>query len=172
MFRVSGHKFGVILSLIVSIFIVVPAGYAHASAAAGKVFNPDISANFLGLVAAGTDLSNDRTQSPHNGFSLQEAEVQIVSDVDPYFRGSVLLAIAQAAGSTEFAVDPEEVYLETISLPMLTIRAGKFKLALGKHNLLHTHVFPFIDSPLINQELMGEEGLNEAAISMDLLQPH
>ena len=44
-------------------------------------------------------------------------------------------------------------------------------MALGKHNQLHTHAFPFIDAPLINQLLLGSEGLNESGISADALIP-
>jgi hypothetical protein len=51
------------------------------------------------------------------------------------------------------------------------LRAGKMKLALGKHNLLHTHATPFIDAPLIHQALLGDEGLNEMAVSAAVLVP-
>ncbi|MGE0614324.1 MAG: hypothetical protein AB7P04_01675 [Bacteriovoracia bacterium] len=137
----------------------------------GKSFNPDISANFLGLLQRSTAISDDRTQVPHNGLSLQEAELQLAADVDPYLRASVLLSLHQEGGGTEFGIDPEEVFLETLSLPSLSLRAGKFKLALGKHNLLHTHAYPFIDAPLIHQNLLGDEGLNEVAISAAILIP-
>ncbi len=137
----------------------------------GRVFNPDISANFLGLLQRGSNLSEDRTQVPHNGFSLQEAELQFSSDVDVYFRGVVRLGIAQESGATDYGIDPEEVYLETLTLPQVTLRAGHFKMALGKHNLLHTHAFPFIDAPLIYQQLVGDEGLNESAVSAAILIP-
>ncbi len=52
----------------------------------GKGFNPDTSLNFLGLWQRGTGASDVRTDVPHNGFSLQEAELQLSSDVDPYLR--------------------------------------------------------------------------------------
>src|SRR6185295_19409236 len=80
-------------------------------------------------------------------------------------------SVAQKAGTTEFGIDPEEVFLETISLPSVTLRAGKFKAALGKHNMLHTHAYPFIDAPLINQVLLGDEGLNEVGFSAAVLLP-
>lgn len=139
--------------------------------AKGNAFNPDISANFLGLYERGTGVSDDRTQSPHNGFSLQEAELQMLADVDPYLRASVLLSISQQKNSTDYGIDPEEIFLETTSLPYVTIRGGKFKMALGKHNQLHTHAFPFIDAPLINQLVLGDEGLNETGVSANVLLP-
>jgi hypothetical protein len=104
---------------------------------------------------------------------LQEAEIQFTADVDPYFKAVALFSVSQEdkVSPRKFGIDPEEVYLETLSLPSVTIRAGKFKMAMGKHNQLHSHAYPFIDGPLINTQLLGEEGLNEAGVSAALLLP-
>lgn len=134
----------------------------------GKQFNPDVSANLLGLYQSG-DLSRDRNVSPHSGFSLQEAEVQFTSDIDVYFRGQAMFSLKQTAGA--WGIDPEEVFLETISLPRVTVRVGKFFMGMGKHNQLHEHAFPFIDAPLINEQLFGDEGLNEVGVSAAVLLP-
>lgn len=144
---------------------------SQAAPATRGAMNPDISANFLGLYQNSTGLSDDRTVVPHNGFTLQEAELQFTADVDPYLRAVALLAFKQENGSVEYGVDPEEVYLETISVPGVTLKAGKFKMAVGRHNLLHTHAFPFIDAPLIQQRLLGDEGLNDNGISAAALIP-
>ncbi|MCB0412555.1 MAG: hypothetical protein KDD22_08525 [Bdellovibrionales bacterium] len=137
----------------------------------GNAFNPDIGVNLLGLYQRGTELSDDRTVVPHNGFSLQEAEIQFTSDVDPYSRATALFSVHQEDGSEEYAIEPEEIYLESISLPWITLKAGKFKTAFGKHNQLHTHAFPFIDAPLVYQYLLGGEGLNEVGVSAAALIP-
>jgi hypothetical protein len=131
---------------------------------------PDISVNFLGLYLNGNGVSSDPQAPVHKGFSFQEAELQFMSDVDSYLRASALFSVGQEAGG-EYSIDPEEIFLETISIPSLTLRAGKFKMALGKHNQLHTHAFPFIDAPLIHQRLVGDEGLNESGVSASLLLP-
>jgi hypothetical protein len=146
----------------------IPFGTAHA--ANGKPFNPDISVNFLGLVQGGDALSQDRAADNHQGPSLQEAELQVFSDVDPYFTANALLSISPN-GAHDYSIDPEEVYVETTFLPSLTLRGGKFKAAFGKHNTLHTHAFPFLDAPLINQKLFGPEGLNEAGVSAAWMMP-
>ena len=57
--------------------------------------------------------------------------------------------------------------MEGTILNKLSFRAGKFFTPFGKHNLLHTHSFPFIDAPLINEEILGEEGLNETGMGVD-----
>ena len=156
--------------------VLLSALSGHECLAAGgvggsKAFNPDISVNFLGLVLRDTRGSNLRTDARHNGISFQEGEMQFIADVDPYFRASALFSVAQKDNSTDFGIDPEEVYAESISLPVVTVRGGKFKAALGKHNQQHTHAFPFIDAPLINQDLLGTEGLNEAGVSAAALIP-
>ncbi len=141
-------------------------------AASGKAFNPDVSVNFLGYARKGSVNTGDligRTSDVHNGFTFQEAEMQFFSDVDPYLKANALFSLSPSNSS--FGLDPEEVFFETTFIPMLTVRGGKFKAALGKHNTLHTHAFPFIDSPLINQDLLGREGLNETGLSVSALVP-
>lgn len=136
----------------------------------GKPFNPDLSVNFLGLIRDNTAADENRKNGPpYNGLSFQEAEIQFYSNVDAYLKAVALFSIAEDAG--KFGIDPEEVYAETITLPYVTLRAGKYKLALGKHNQLHTHAFPFIDPPLLQSKIIGEEGLNAAAVSASALIP-
>ena len=159
---------------VISIFVMSPlAGFA-ASPGAGKVFNPDTSVNFLGYVRRGSVNSGDassRDSAVHNGFTFQEAELQFFSEVDPYFRANALFSLAPSGTAGSFGFDPEEVFIESIALPVVSVKVGKFKAALGKHNGLHTHAFPFIDSPLISQQLLGVEGLNETGISVSALLP-
>jgi hypothetical protein len=143
--------------------------YAEPLPAVAKPFNPDISANFLGLLRHGTAYSNSRSTSPYNGLSLQEAEIYFSSNIDAYLKGVALFALTEDSGS--WGIEPEEVYVETTSLPYVTIRAGTFKLAFGKHNQLHTHAFPFIDAPIAQQTILGEEGLNSPAASASILIP-
>ncbi len=140
-------------------------------AGGAKAFNPDVSVNLLGRYRYLTHDSNNRTDELHNGLSFEESEFQFIADVDPYFRASALFSLTQKDGTTDFGIDPEEVYFETLSLPWVTLRGGKFKAAFGKHNQLHTHAYPFIDAPLINVDLLGREGLNDMGVSAAVLLP-
>src|SRR3990172_794042 len=92
-----------------------------------KGFNPDISVNLLGRYRYETHGSNDRTDGVHNGLSFEESEMQFSADVDPYFRAVALFSLSQEAGTTDFGIEPEEVFFETLSLPIVTFKAGKFK---------------------------------------------
>lgn len=106
-----------------------------------------------------------------NGFNVREIEVQFLSDVDAFTRLNVVLALhpeLESDGTTveeTWNIEPEIAYGESSAISGVTLRVGKFKAAMGKHNLLHTHAFPFIQAPLANQYLLGDEGLNDAGVS-------
>ena len=104
-----------------------------------------------------------------DGFSVQEVEIYFKSNIDPYWTGNVSLGIAQHEGA--FDLDLEEAFVESLFIPKLTVRMGKFYAFLGRHNNLHTHYYPFIDPPLINQTLFGFHGWNGSGASLAYLSP-
>ena len=132
-------------------------------ATTSKVFNPDIAAigNFVG--AAG--------ESPGGGepsLNMQEAEISFQAVVDPYARADFFVTLS-----------PEEVALEEgyITFPTLPggflTKVGKMRDAFGKVNGQHPHTLPWIDRPLVTQNLTGgEEGLADAGISVARLIPN
>lgn len=144
--------------------------YAENPATRGNTFNPDISANMLFLYRNGSR-GNDPTSTEKNGYSLQEAELQFTSDVDVYARANALFAMTYDSTNSRWNFEPEEVFAESLNLPYVTLKGGKFKAALGKYNVYHSHALPFIDGALINTELLGDEGLNDAGISASGLLP-
>jgi hypothetical protein len=102
----------------------------------------------------------------YSGMRLQEAEVRFSAVVDAYFKADMTLAISGTEN-----IELEEGVLETTSLPNVTLKAGKFYGALGKHNHLHTHAFPFVDAPIANEKILGGEGLNEVGMGASILLP-
>ena len=104
-----------------------------------------------------------------DGFSVQEVEIYFKSNIDPYWSGNVFLGVSQHG--SDFQLDLEEVFVESLFIPNVTIRAGKFYAFLGRHNNLHTHYYPFIDPPLINQTLFGAHGWSETGVSLAYLSP-
>jgi len=154
-----------------------PQGAAQPAAAKGvaSAFNPAISVNalFLGGYSSSPRTTNRLTGLDfHNGFNFKEAEFQFTADVDPYWKANFILAIDRN-GETEL----EEGYVTSEELPYdllpgnTSLKLGKFLPAFGKHNLLHAHQFPFIDQPLINQSVFGDEGLKEPGASIAYLLP-
>lgn len=153
------------------VFIFLTQSFAQKS-----LNSPNVSANALFLYQ-NSNFAKENTDTVRNGIDLQEAEIAFYSDVDPYTRLNILLAVSpeyEPNGSVveqKWNIEPEELYVETLQVPLATLRIGKFKAAFGKHNQLHTHAFPFVDAPLVNSGLLGEEGLNDVGISAALLLP-
>jgi hypothetical protein len=129
-----------------------------------KSFNPKI-----GINATFLDQSSER-DATEDGFSLSEVEMQFTSDIDAYFAGTILIGIEQE-DSGEYGIAPEEVFVETISIPNFTFKLGKSKMPLGRHNQLHPHAYPFVNAPLINENILGDEGLTEVGYGVSGLLP-
>jgi hypothetical protein len=152
--------------------------YGGAARAQSALKSPDVSANALFLYRQ-SNLAKGNADTERNGIDIQEAELAFYSEVDPYSRLNVLLSIhpeyeldaATGRVNESWAIEPEEAYAESNRVPLTTLKAGKFKAAFGKHNPLHTHVFPFVDAPVANRALLGEEGLNDVGLSAAVLLP-
>ena len=104
-----------------------------------------------------------------DGVSIQEVEFYFKSNIDPYFSGDISVGLSPHKGG--FELDIEEAFVESLFIPSLTVRVGKFYALLGRHNNLHTHYYPFIDPPLINQTLFGFHGWNGTGASLAYLSP-
>lgn len=131
--------------------------------ASSKVFNPDIAVigNFLG--AAG---KNDVNPSP--ALEMPESEASFQAVVDPYARADFFMAFG------EQGVDLEEGFITFPAIPGgFLVKAGKQRAAFGKVNMLHTHVLPWADRPLVTNNLVGgEEGITDAGLSVARLVPN
>jgi hypothetical protein len=104
---------------------------------------------------------------------LHEAEISLQSVVDPYARADFFISLSRNAETGEFGAEVEEGYLTTLSLPgHLQLKAGKFKQALGRINIVHPHALPFVDLPNAYVRFFGEEGLNDEGISVSWLLPN
>ena len=138
--------------------------FAQGPVGASTAMNPNIGANFLMT-------AQRNTSKTANGISFEEAEFSFKSDVDPYLIANMVFSVSPRSDNpNEFGIDPEEVYVDTTFIPKLTLRAGKFYGFFGRHNFLHTHAFPFIDAPLINQALLGD-AINGTGLSAFILLP-
>ena len=149
---------------------------------ANDIKTPNVSVNTLFLYR-NSNFHKENTDSinpdqERNGFNLQEAELQFRADVDPYTRMSLLLSIhpsyevnASSTVEEKWHIEPEEGFVESNSISDVTVKIGKFKAAMGKHNLLHSHAFTFVDAPLANLNLLGDEGLNDVGASVAALLP-
>jgi hypothetical protein len=148
-----------------------PMAQAPARSASESAFNPAVS-----LVLAGSygNLSRDPDDYAISGFvpanngvspgtrglSLRESELAIAANIDPYFRGNMLLSVDEAN-----TVSVEEAYFQTIGLGHgLTLKGGRFLSAIGYQNELHGHAWDFVDAPLVYRAFLagdnyGDDGL-------------
>jgi hypothetical protein len=133
-----------------------------AGGAAAKALNPDISVigDFVG--AAGNPQNR-----PTPSLEMHESEVGFQEVIDPYSRADFFLTFG------EHGVDLEEGYLTFTALPAgLQLRVGKMRAAFGKVNTLHNHVLPWVDRPLVTQNLVGgEDGIDDAGFSLSRILP-
>src|SRR3989475_553222 len=136
--------------------------YGGASAAAAKVFNPDISVigDFLGGVGNGNPRSTPSLE-------MHESEVGFQAIIDPYARADFFISFG------EKGVNLEEGYLTLSALPAgLQMKVGKMRAAFGKVNTLHNHVLPWTDRPLVTQNLVGgEDGIDDAGLPFSRILP-
>ncbi len=102
-----------------------------------------------------------------DGWGVQEIEAQFTSFVDPHVKANVMLGMHGSAG-----FELEEAYVLTLGMPAdLALKAGKYFASFGRHNQLHKHQYPFIEAPLVNESLFGEESLNEVGAELSWLAP-
>ena len=133
-----------------------------AGAAAAKALNPDISV--IGDFISGL---GHNPVNPTPTFEMHESEVGLQAIVDPYARADFFISFG------EEGVNLEEGFITFTALPKnIVARVGKMRAAFGKVNTLHNHVLPWVDRPLVSQNLVGgEDGIDDAGVSIQRIFP-
>src|SRR5450759_995956 len=93
------------------------------------------------------------------GFSLKESELGIAANIDPQFRGVGTFALDPAGG-----ISVENAFVQSSALGNgLNLKFGRFFSGLGYLNEQHSHVWDFVDQPLVYRVLwdnqIGDDGL-------------
>jgi hypothetical protein len=154
-----------ISSLLLAIGIAaIPCAPTRAVAQTSSMFsnlaNPSIGMNALFSAQAAPNL--DQAYGPH----FDEAEISLLSVVDPYWT-----FVSNIVFLPDHTVDPEEVWVRSTNIPGIQLKLGKIRGTFGKHGLLHTHAFPFIQAPIIMPNSIGEEGFKAAGAEVSWLTP-
>jgi hypothetical protein len=127
-----------------------------------KLLNPDISliGDFIGTAGR-------NTVSPSRSLELHESEVGLQAIIDPYARADAFISFG------ETGVNVEEGYVTFTSLPAgLLLKVGKKRAEFGKVNTIHNHALPFIDRPLVTNNLVGgEDGIDDAGFLLSRFLP-
>jgi hypothetical protein len=98
------------------------------------------------------------------GFSLGESELTMSATIDPWFYGSMSVALA-----ADNSASVEEAFIQTTALPGgLGLKAGRFLASVGYQNDKHAHTWDFINAPLAYQVFLGgalaQDGLQLKAV--------
>ncbi len=99
------------------------------------------------------------------GVAFEEAEVSLLSVVDPYWTLAANLVF------TPGGADPEEVYATSAAVPGIGLKVGKFRGTFGRQGTLHTHAFPFVEPPIVMGNVIGSEGFKDAGLEAAWLTP-
>jgi hypothetical protein len=141
--------------------------YGGASSAA-KALNPDVSVigDFIGAAGNGT-VPPLATQQPFPSLQMHESEIGLQAIIDPYARGDFFMSFG------ETGVNLEEGYITFTALPAgFVAKVGKMRSVFGKVNMMHNHVLPWVDRPLVSTNLVGgEDGIDDAGFSLERILP-
>lgn len=142
------------------LFLTVVFSLAAASAPAQNV-NPDISV--IGDIRAFTTNDHDDPREGKLQLDLESIELTLQGYLNPFVRADVYI------GYHDGSFEVEEAYATVLrGLPGgLQLRAGKYRVDFGKLNLLHPHVYSFLDTPLLHQAYLGEEGLADIGLNLN-----
>jgi hypothetical protein len=153
-----------ILYLFVLLFLFIPAIYADDAGSSGTkvgpIVLPDIS--LIGNVIGDWNQDTNRIT-----FGMDELEMVIAGYIYPQVKADAVLSMSGSG------LEIEEAYADFLSLfDTFSLKAGKMKIEFGKINILHNHVWPYADTPLIiNNFLAGSLSENGASIGAVLPLP-
>jgi hypothetical protein len=161
------------------LLLVTTGGALAQSQVSGNAFNPAISLILNGrynhysadpaTFAPGGFALGEEAGLAEEGLSLDETELAISANIDDKFYGAVTLAVAQADGTADVAL--EEAFIETLALPHgLKLRAGRFLSDIGYLNPVHSHAWDFADAPL-SYTAMLDTALGDTGVQLRWVAP-
>ena len=122
--------------------------------------NPAIGMNALVSVQAAHNLPQAY------GLQFDEAEISLQSVVDPYWTFASNIVFLP-----DHTIDAEEIWVRNTSLPSIQLKLGQLRGTFGKHGLIHTHAFPFVQAPIVMGNTIGEEGFKDPGLEAAWLSP-
>lgn len=127
--------------------------------------NPDISV--IGDIRAFVTGNPADSKQDELQLDLHAAELMLAGYLNPFARADVVV------GYHDGGFELEEAYATILrGLPgRLQLKAGRYRLDFGKLNQLHPHAYSFLDTPLVHQELLGEEGLIDIGLNLNTQVP-
>ena len=155
-----------------------PIAPATGRAAGEGAFNPAISVVLNGAYGnfsrdpsryalSGFVPANNGLSPGTRGLSLRESELAVAANIDPDFRGNLLLSFDEAN-----AVSVEEAYFQSIGFGNgLSLKGGRFFSAIGYQNEIHSHAWDFVDAPLVYRAFMSGDNYADDGLQLKWLAP-
>jgi hypothetical protein len=157
-----------------------PPAAMPATPGVGNAFNPAMSVILQGSVNS-YSINPDAYALPGfqlgeegglaaEGLTLDETEITLSANVDPYFSGQTTISLAdQGGGGTEVGI--EEAFVDPLMLPLgLDMRFGKFYSDIGYLNRLHSHAWDFHDAPLAYAAFLNKQ-YGDTGLRLDWVAP-
>lgn len=129
-------------------------------AAAANAFNPEVSLILQGQYRRMKDLPNRAISGffpsegeglNRRGFSTDETELVLAANVDPYWRGQAIVALADGQAEVE------EAWFQSLAIGHgVGLKIGRFRSGIGYLNEQHPHARDFADAPLIYRAMFGD----------------
>lgn len=100
-------------------------------------------------------------QSERRGFSIGHSELVMSANIDPFWRGQLIL------GLLDGEVEVEEAWFQSLGLGKgLGLKGGRLRSGIGYLNEQHPHAWDFADAPLMYRAMFG----SHASYAQDGLQ--
>lgn len=140
--------------------VAVEAPPAPSPSASANAFNPEVSLilqgqyrnmknlpqrGLSGFAPASAESANRR------GFSVDETELVLAANVDPYWRGQAVVAMVDGVAEIE------EAWFQSLAIGQgIGLKVGRFRSGIGYLNEQHPHARDFADAPLMYQAMFGD----------------
>ena len=158
---------------------VQPAPSQTIARSGATAFNPEVSVILQGAYAHQKNVEDRRiggflgsgghSHEGHGGkrgFNVDHTELMFAANIDPYWRGQVMLA------AVDEAVDVEEAWIQTTALGYgVKIKAGRFLSGIGYMNEQHAHDWDFYEQPLMYRALFGSHNYGKDGVQVKWVAP-
>ncbi|MCL2591202.1 MAG: TonB-dependent receptor [Betaproteobacteria bacterium] len=100
------------------------------------------------------------------GFNVNETELMLAANIDPYWRGQATLSVLNSEASVE------EAWFQTTALGNgMGIKVGRILSGIGYLNEQHAHQWDFYDQPLMYKVLFGGDSYAQDGMQLKWLAP-
>ena len=138
-----------------------------------NTFNPRITVfgDVVGRLSASSAETVVDGRNIDDRVALEEVELDLRADIDPYAKGVVILAFEEVGGG-EYEAEVEEGYLTLETLPLgFHAQLGRFRVPFGRINRLHRHDLPHTTRPWPTVDFFGQDGFIEQGVVLTWLAP-